>query len=169
MTLEATLERIAVALEKIAANTELKQTVSGPIQVALVSGTLPAESTETPEKQPTKSRSNKKADKDPSPAAPASTAPAPQPTTAPSPEPAAAPVSEAAASPEAPAAPPAVTFADVQAAAHAYAQIGNRDGVMAIFKELGGISNLKDLNEDRYPEAVKKFNDAAELIKSLGV
>lgn len=161
MTLEATLERIAVALEKIAENGTPVQVTGAPPEI---------ETPASPEKQPAK-RSRAKADKDPSPAAPDTTAPAPQPTTAQSPEPAAAPASEApaAAATPVPAAPPAVTLADVQKAAHAYAQIGNRDGVMAIFKELGGITNLKDLKEDLYAEAVKKFTDAAETIKSLGV
>lgn len=58
---------------------------------------------------------------------------------------------------------PAAEYKDVQAAATAFSQVGNRDGVLAIFADFG-IKTLKDLKPADFQRAIDAFNSAtAEL------
>jgi hypothetical protein len=178
MTIEATLERIATALEVLAENSIAKDTVTDGVapETGKPAATKRAPrgskgETAAPAEPPVMTGAEAEAALNghlnaPAPTAaetetPAAPASAPAATTA-APaqpqEPATAPSPEVAAAPE---------YKHVQAAATDYSQVGNRDGVMAIFSEFG-IKTLKDLKPAQYADIIAKFNGAAEAIKALG-
>lgn len=155
MTLEVQLERIAVALESIAANgsaLNIPVVVAGDTpQTPIIPESLKKQDDPAPETAPevpktTRSRAKKETAPE---TAPASVAPAPQQITAPSPEPVAAPASSE-----------TFTQDDVRKAAHAYSLVGDREGVIAVFKKLGDVKSLKDIPEAKYAEAVSLFAEA---------
>lgn len=155
MTLEATLERIAAALEVLAENstasaTQLANTTPPPVPEA---------------DKPVVKRTSRAAKETPATVEPEkSEAPATD-TASEAPAAAGDPVE----TPTTEAAPPApsVEYKDVQAAATAYSQVGNRDGVMSIFADFG-IKTLKDLKEAQYADIVVKFKSATEALQALG-
>jgi hypothetical protein len=72
---------------------------------------------------------------------------------------------EAAAAPEPVAEAPAAEYKDVQAAATAFSQVGNRDGVLAIFADFG-IKTLKDLKPADFQRAIDAFTGATAALQA---
>jgi len=156
MSLETSFERIAAALEQIAANGQ------GTNSLTLEARPETQAESVTP-KRASKSRTAVQAET-PTPAQVETPTPVSE-TSYPRPVVESAVIPEPVAVEAAPvAAFDPTTYADVQAAAHAYSQVGDREGVLDIFGTLGGIKNLKELQQDRYAEAVAKFNAAAALV-----
>lgn len=181
MTIEATLERIATALEQIANNapkTDVPSDAEAAQAAAWLRTTLdpyipkpesvrptPQDGADTPKSVASTTTKGKKkpvAEEKPAvptvAAAPAEANPAApaQPTTT-----AESPANAAADTP--------ITYLDLQTAATHYSLVGDRDGVLAIFAQFE-IKTLKQLKENQWPAVIAAFNTAtAEINNAKGV
>lgn len=164
MTLEATLTRIADALEQIANNGRPLVAVNPGLvpnaDLFETLGQVTAEPTapqvQAPAETPKAGGRPRKGTTKPAAETPAAD---PTPPELPTAAPVAAPdlVPTTAPSPEAAVAP---SYDDITKEVTKLAALGGREAVLEVFKALGNINRLQDLDKSRYGEAKQLFDDA---------